>query len=387
MPDLPADIVFLVICELKQLIKNDQERAGGLPPLPAPPSLAPYAGINRTWNAAIERETFRSIFVTPQRLGEFKAIVAREHSRLSLVRHLEYHLAHEWDCDSPNGQSADGRRENDESFSRSVEEMARVLECWGERDAPWERLSGVHLYVKTCFTRSKEDHCIDTDTDTGTEDAAFLHCSGESLPRMRSVSSFSYQEGHIWPRSLMQILSVMESLDACKLWVSDRSTVNPAIRRDYRKGRWFAVLDPDEYESTDSEEDYFIQLITPRKRSLANRSLVNDLFFAATTAARNMPKLQNMRLQLIMPGTLSLRIGPDLSEPSNNQKLLEAIWDEKTKMKLSAAVLNNLGVSEEQLEVAAGCLERVSDGRVINKQVTTKAYLRPGWPEVTQKDM
>lgn len=252
MPDLPADIVFLVICELKQLIKNDQERAvsprrkrgcsgakarqGGLPPLPAPPSLAPYAGINRTWNAAIERETFRSIFVTPQRLGEFKAIVAREHSRLSLVRHLEYHLAHEWDCDSPNGQSADGRRENDESFSRSVEEMARVLECWGERDAPWERLSGVHLYVKTCFTRSKEDHCIDTDTDTGTEDAAFLHCSGESLPRMRSVSSFSYQEGHIWPRSLMQILSVMESLDACKLWVSDRSTVNPAIRRDYRKG-------------------------------------------------------------------------------------------------------------------------------------------------------
>lgn len=100
-----------------------------------------------------------------------------------------------------------------------------------------------------------------------------------------------------------------------------------------------------------------------------------------------MPKLQNMRLQLIMPGTLSLRIGPDLSEPSNNQKLLEAIWDEKTKMKLSAAVLNNLGVSEEQLEVAAGCLERVSDERVINKQVTTKAYLRPGWPEVTQKDM
>lgn len=252
MPDLPADIVFLVICELKQLIKNDQERAasprrkqgcsgakarqGGLPPLPAPPLLAPYAGINRTWNAAIERETFRSIVVTPQRLGGFKALVAREHSRLSLVRHLEYHLAHEWDCDSPNGQSADGRRENDESFSRSVEEMARVLGCWGDRDAPCERLSGVHLYVKTCFTRSKEDHCIDTDTDTGTEDAAFLHYNGESLPRMRSVSSFSYQEGHIWPRFLMQILSVMESLDACKLWVSDRSTVNPAIRRDYRKG-------------------------------------------------------------------------------------------------------------------------------------------------------
>lgn len=267
MPDLPADIICLIINELGRLIKEDDKpnpiavrrarrswlRLSTIRTQPRP-RLAAYAGINAAWNAVIERETFHSIVVTPQRLSAFRDVVVKDPSRLSHIRLLEYHLGHEWNCVSSKSKGTEEKRVNDESFSRSVENMLWLLARLGSGDAQRERLAGVHLHIATCFTRSKEEHKemqnYLEDDEIGEErwsevpkqlwpgvGHTYLHYVGLELPKVRCITSFTYEEGSIWPASLMQILACLEDLETCKLRLSDIPTWHPESRRAYRKGK------------------------------------------------------------------------------------------------------------------------------------------------------
>ncbi|KAF4304916.1 hypothetical protein GTA08_BOTSDO06464 [Botryosphaeria dothidea] len=143
MPELPADIIRLIISELGRLIKEDEKPN----PIAPRPRLAAYAGINAAWNAVVEREIFHSIVVTPQRLSAFRDVAVKDPSRLSDIRILGYHLGHEWNCVSSKSKGAEEQRMNDESFIRSVENMLLLLAQLGSGDAHRERLAGVsHVF-------------------------------------------------------------------------------------------------------------------------------------------------------------------------------------------------------------------------------------------------
>lgn len=114
----------------------------------------------------------------------------------------------------------------------------------------------------------------------------------------------------------------------------------------------------------------------PNKRRLIDQDHINDILYAAARAATNMPQLENVYLHLQMPGPVSFKIGVDILGLDRSQKFLETCWDTRKETRLSSAILRLLGVDEKQLQETM-----ISPETGTNKQVVTRARLRPGWPK------
>ncbi|GME66464.1 uncharacterized protein LTHEOB_3223 [Neofusicoccum parvum] len=274
MRNLPYDIIFLIVDELEKLIREENSRQRV--------RLASYATINKTWKVAVERVTFRNIFVHPRNLHGFKEIVGRDRARLSAVRSLRYIMDHHFNTINDGSVEPEGPC-GDEGFSRNLEEMFELLADWESGDSPNMRLQDLclnlgiqHNRAKQCEYESREsdyrenrvesnDHDSgndesseeDQDSEDGQDshgddywkvvelraeqlrpnrDKPLFRYVGRGLPRIHSVKSFRFEGKSLRPEALMEILSSMDGLQECYLNAfSDATTKDPSLRPEYRK--------------------------------------------------------------------------------------------------------------------------------------------------------
>ncbi|KAF4536482.1 uncharacterized protein LTHEOB_2243 [Lasiodiplodia theobromae] len=233
MPAFPDDVLFVIVKELKQLLREDisrHDRYSG-----RQPKFAPYAGVSRQWNAIIERETFRHIRVSSTDLlhegcgGEapdqglvttarFKEMMNRDPvRRRKILRHINFVASYSFSVYSTMGRLDAGRTTNDEHFSRSVHEFWKMLEHW--------ELPLSLTFVQAPISKG----------DWSKESPAWLNLVGDSLPRLRSVTSFSVDdELVVWPSSLMTIVESLTHLTNAKLILND-DIEDPKLRRRWRE--------------------------------------------------------------------------------------------------------------------------------------------------------
>lgn len=234
MPAFPDDVLFVIVKELKQLLREDisrHDRYSG-----RQPKFAPYAGVSRQWNAIIERETFRHIRVSSADLlhegcgGEapdqglvttarFKEMMNRDPvRRRKILRHITFVASYSFSVYSTMGRLDAGRTANDEHFSRSVHQFWKMLEHW-------------ELPLSLTFVQAPVRK-----GDWSKESPAWLNVVGDSLPRLRSVTSFSVDdELVVWPSSLMTIVESLTHLTNAKLILNDEIE-DPELRRRWREG-------------------------------------------------------------------------------------------------------------------------------------------------------
>lgn len=234
MLQLPEDVIFLIVEQLDQLHRQELSQFG---PLRYQPGLSQYAVVNRTWNAIIERKTFRHIFVhseafkrkdyayspTPTR---FKQMMNRDPARRRAIIHqISFYATHEFPLDSYEAQSEAGGVANDRHFSQSVREFWKVLQGLEWPKGRTFTLRFTSLSVVKPFYAGRIYHS-----------GPYLHLIGDTLPYLSCVSSFLLAEYlRICPSSLVRIVATMKGLRHVQLRLDD-TVINPKQRFQYRKG-------------------------------------------------------------------------------------------------------------------------------------------------------
>ncbi|KAL1623617.1 hypothetical protein SLS56_008200 [Neofusicoccum ribis] len=251
MRNLPYDIIFLIVDELERLTREENSRQRV--------RLASYATINKTWKVAVERVTFRNIFVHPRNIHGFKEIFGRDRARLSAVRSLRYIMNHHLNTTNDDSIEPEGSC-GDEGFSRSLEEMFELLADWESGDSPNMRLQDLclnlgiqHNRAKQCEYESREsdyrenrvesnDHDSENDEsseeDQDSEDGQDSHGDNYwKVVEQRAEQLRLFEGKSLRPEALMEILSSMDGLQECYLNAfSDATTKDPSLRPEYRKG-------------------------------------------------------------------------------------------------------------------------------------------------------
>lgn len=133
MDRLPAEILSEIVSQLRQLREGRYDVYG--------PKLAPYAAINREWQAAIERVTFRHIKTNTNTLTKLISMLssAAGDQRIRSIRTLEftYHLDVLLDIPSldPTERSEllEQHRLQSEAFSENMRMLFAMLKGWEER--------------------------------------------------------------------------------------------------------------------------------------------------------------------------------------------------------------------------------------------------------------
>lgn len=247
MPAFPDDVLFLIVKELKQLLREDivrHDRYSG-----RQPKLAPYAGVSRKWNAIIESKNFRHISVSPtERLHEecgeetpdqglvtiarFQQMMDRDGGRRrQILRHITFLGSHSFSVYSTMGRSDAGRTTNDEHFSKSVHVFWKILEHW---EQPLSL-----KFVQTPVIKG----------DWSRQAPAWLHLVGDPLPPLRCVTSFSVDdELVVWPSSLMAIVASLTRLTNVKLILNDEIE-DSELRQRWREGILLNIFLPEKDNS------------------------------------------------------------------------------------------------------------------------------------------
>lgn len=250
MPQLPEDVLFLIVKQLQQLHRQDHPKNT---PLWHQPKLSQYAGINRTFNAIIERETFQHVHVYSEALtapclspGEqgnhpahsttparFKQMMNRDPDRRrAILRRVSFLASHEFPLNSDEARSEAGGAANNQHFSQSIRQFWEVLEGL---EKPGQR-----KFILEFDSLSVSPPVSDSEHHPGRE--SHLHLIGNTLPQLNCVSGFEFRRGlRIWPSSLLQIMASMKSLTRADLRF-DNTIEDPEQRRQYRKGRHISII-------------------------------------------------------------------------------------------------------------------------------------------------
>ncbi|KAJ6076523.1 hypothetical protein N7499_008504 [Penicillium canescens] len=106
-------------------------------------SLAPYATVDRRWQAIIERRTFSDICIkTTKRLEEFQRLVSSTHRRASIQRiALLVELESYDEKARARFETDEERQRNNKIFTTTISILFRTLSGWSD-------IAGIHLNIK-----------------------------------------------------------------------------------------------------------------------------------------------------------------------------------------------------------------------------------------------
>ncbi|KAL0253451.1 hypothetical protein SLS55_010430 [Diplodia seriata] len=133
MPDLPYDIVFLILKQLKLLEAQQHVRSRRYSRRPQQPTkFSAFATLSRAWNFAAERETFQTLHVFDDNIPEslrggpitttrFKQMMSRDAPRRRQIpRRIVYYASTQSELDSNKAMTEQGRKANDQTDLKSV---------------------------------------------------------------------------------------------------------------------------------------------------------------------------------------------------------------------------------------------------------------------------
>ncbi|KAL1615544.1 hypothetical protein SLS54_008949 [Diplodia seriata] len=242
MPDLPEDILYFIVTELIHIERYDGSGR-----------LSKYAGVSRTWNAIIEREIFKDLYVAsdvppalsdvgilPQRpitLSRFKKMMERDDGRRrSIVSRISIRAHYLYSLESEEARSDAGQAVNNEHFSRCIHDMWKVLEDWGTAN---RRPLTLDLAASSMLPPKIDARCPQ-------RDKPYLHLAGAPLPQLRGVGSFELDDDpRIWPPSVFRMVGSMTALTSTT-FVFDDMMRDDELRQQYREdlGKSLSLIPP-----------------------------------------------------------------------------------------------------------------------------------------------
>lgn len=256
---LPYDIIAVIVTHLKRILQSELEAKRQYPDA----RLSPYATICKSWSAAVERETFRLLNLSNERMEYAEKVLQQNPARLSAVKRISFKSK----CPKSSFHRRDLSKrqlmERDASFSSGLLRLFRFLERMekgrsGAKRAGFENLT-LDLNV-TSYPQDPEEGDVQVlkEADAALEDeesrrdlwagkptsclkydSALLRYVGEPLPTLHCVRIFIFpQNGDtmIWSSTFTTMLSVMEGLEYCDIAFDDGLMLNPNTRIGYRKG-------------------------------------------------------------------------------------------------------------------------------------------------------
>ena len=274
--ELSQEIISLVASYLQrwehQGRANISERGQAL--LPA------YATISRSWQYAIERQTFREIAIKSNELVDFSRIVV-SHRREFLRRvELIVILPTYTDKACAKFETDEDKQLNNQVFTKAIKDLLALLRSWhdeflaigneGVTPSPQSLLLciGDCYSPKDCWYRGWETYQEDLrEWKLGRRRDLFEHRFSSSLLWLEStegiqdipqISSFHRSPGNrdIEPRSLAMIASKFPNLNSFRWRLKDNEKRDPQLRQQLRFGR---------------SAPHIVSLVDAATRSLADR--------------------------------------------------------------------------------------------------------------------
>ena len=248
---LSQEIISLVASYLQRWEYEDRANISkrGRALLPA------YATISRSWQYAIERQTFREVAVQSIEIDEFSRIVVRH--RRKLLRRLELNvvLPTYTDRACAKFETEKDKQSNNQVFTKAVKNLLALLRSWhdeyqsvrNDSDASIEQ--PLILSIGDCY--SPTDHGYrdsENEWDFAHYHDLLQHRYESSLLQLESIegtqeipqiSSFHVSKGtrKIEPRSLAMIATKFPNLNSFRWRLQDNEKRDPQLRQQTRFGR------------------------------------------------------------------------------------------------------------------------------------------------------
>lgn len=254
--NLPQEIIYLVASYLQRWDHEDCadifERGRAL--LPA------YATISRSWQHAIEFQTFREIAVKSTEIENFSRIVVNRRRKLLRRLQLNVILPTYTDKACAKFETEKDKQSNNQVFTKAIKDLLALLWSWHDEfqttghdsNAPIEQ--SLRLCIGDCYSpkdcryRGWEKYQRDRhEWELGRRHDLFQHRYESSLLQLESIegmqeipqiSSFHKSPGHrmIEPRSLARIASKFPNLDSFRWRLNDNEKRDPRLRQQTRFG-------------------------------------------------------------------------------------------------------------------------------------------------------
>lgn len=254
---LPYDIIAVIVTQLKRILQSELEAKRRYPDA----RLSPYATICKSWNEAVERETFRLLKLNNERMEYAERALQQNSARLSAVKRISFNIRCPRSSGRRRGWSKRQLMEREASFSSALLRLFRFLERMEKGRSGVERVGIGKLTLDLSVTsylqdREVEDGQImeDTNNDLDDDESDFysaeaatrlkydptlLRYVGEALPTLRCVWIFIFPHNShtlVWSSTFTTMLSAMEGLEYCDIAFDDGQMLNPNTRIRYRKG-------------------------------------------------------------------------------------------------------------------------------------------------------
>ena len=244
MESLPPELISRVV---DYIIYRD---AGRHPRI----SLAPYATLDRRWQAIIERQTFSDICInTTKRLEEFQRLVSTTHRRASIrIIALRVELESYDEKARARFETDEERQRNNKIFTTTISTLFRTLSGWSD-------IAGIHLSIRAqspsdylalkskgeIKQRLREAKSRVNDLLSQRYERSYLEFSrtttDSECPPVFAIASLSIQglakERLIEPASSVLIASKLPRLNCVGLCMKDDCKRDEQLRQRLRNGK------------------------------------------------------------------------------------------------------------------------------------------------------
>jgi hypothetical protein len=245
MESLPPELISRVV----DYIISDRD-AGRHPRI----SLAPYATLDRRWQAIIERQTFSDICInTTKRLEEFQRLVSTTHRRASIrIIALRVELESYDEKARARFETDEERQRNNKIFTTTISTLFRTLSGWSD-------IAGIHLGIRAqspsdylalksngeIKQRLREAKSRVNDLLSQRYERSYLEFSrtttDSECPPVFAIASLSIQglakERLIEPASSVLIASKLPRLNCVRLCMKDDCKRDEQLRERLRNGK------------------------------------------------------------------------------------------------------------------------------------------------------
>ena len=216
--------------------------------------LPSYATISRSWQYAIERQTFREVAVKSREIDEFSRIVVKH--RRKLLRRLELNVVLPTYTDTAwtKFETEKDKQSNNQVFTKAVKDLLALLRSWHDEFQTFRNDNGAPIEQSLCLCMGEcyspkdrwyrgwgnnwgfgEGH----DLSQHRYESSLLQLESiEGMQEIPQISSFHKSMGtrNIEPRSLTIIATKFPNLDSFRWRLLDNEKVYPRLRQQTRFG-------------------------------------------------------------------------------------------------------------------------------------------------------
>ena len=214
--------------------------------------LPAYATISRSWQYAIERQTFHKICLKTTELDNFCQFLVNHRRKLLRRLKLDVILPTYTDEACAKFETEADRQSNNKVFSKAVRDLLFLLGSWNIEATGAEEHGksliepSLCLCIRTCYSPmdsgliwGKRQFGRPHDLSAHRHESSLLRLESiEDIQQIPQVTSFRtlHTKRNIEPRSLAMIANKFPNLDDLRWSVKDNEKLNPLLRQQTRFG-------------------------------------------------------------------------------------------------------------------------------------------------------